>query len=414
MTVAGYETHPAADVFPMMTEDELRELAADIRTHGLRQAVVMVGERILDGRNRVSACALIGMEPRFRQYEGPNDEADLLDYVVSQNFARRHLTASQRAWLGAKLEERYAEIAKEAQRQGGRRGGKGSKDGANLPQGAEQRPRAPRARDRAAQATGASARTVQDAKLVRERGAPEVHRAVELGDLTVAAAKELAKIEDHETQREILEKSSGKPGNIRSHVRAHTRRELAKSLEAEPVPTPKGPFRVIVADPPWRYDLRSSDRTHRGETPYPQMSTEAICDLPIRALAHDDAVLWLWTTNGHLLGGDALRVATAWGFEPKSLLTWVKDRLGLGNYLRGKTEHCILAIRGNPVLTFESQSTELRGHVREHSRKPESFYELVEATSPGSKVELFSRSPRPGWEAWGAEVDMFQETGAGA
>jgi len=410
MKIAGYETHPAADLFPMMEEEELRELASDIKRTGQRHAVVVIGSKILDGRNRVRACEMVGVEPRFSQYEGPKDVASILDYVVSLNLSRRHLSASQRAWLGALLEERYAEAGIEKKREGGRRGGQAAKHRADRPNASES-DSSHRSRDRAAAAVGSSGRSVQKAKAVREKAADEVQRAVAAGDLTVDAASELAKIDDHDTQREILERSNGKPGNIRAHIRQHQQREIAKELEKAPPPPPSGPYRVIVADPPWKYDLRATDATHRGNLPYPPMTTDAICALPVGDLAEEGSVLWMWVTNGHLLGSggvsDGLRVVHAWGFEPKALLTWAKPKLGLGHYLRNVTEHCILAVRGKPTIVLDNETTLLEAPVREHSRKPDEFYSLVEKLTPGSKIELFAREPREGWAAWGAEVDKF-------
>jgi N6-adenosine-specific RNA methylase IME4 len=136
------------------------------------------------------------------------------------------------------------------------------------------------------------------------------------------------------------------------------------------------------------------------------MTTEEICALPIGALAHDDAVLWLWTTNAFMR--DAFRVIDAWGFKERTILTWVKDRMGTGDWLRGKSEHCILAVRGKPVVTLTNQTTVIPAPLREHSRKPDEFFTLVDALCPGTKVELFAREPREGWAAWGAETEQFR------
>jgi N6-adenosine-specific RNA methylase IME4 len=89
------------------------------------------------------------------------------------------------------------------------------------------------------------------------------------------------------------------------------------------------------------------------------------------------------------------------------LLTWAKDRAGTGPWLRGQTEHCLLFTRGKPVFLSGGHSTLLSAKVREHSRKPDEFYALVEATCPGSKLELFARERRAGWQVWGAEPDRF-------
>jgi N6-adenosine-specific RNA methylase IME4 len=176
----------------------------------------------------------------------------------------------------------------------------------------------------------------------------------------------------------------------------------AEAIVAEPQPLPAGPFRVIVADPPWSDDHRATDPSRRGTPPYPVISVEEICAMDIASLAHEDAVLWLWTTNRHLR--EAFQVVEAWGFTYKTMLTWAKDKMGLGDWLRGQTEHCFLAARGRPTLTLSNHTTLLHGPRREHSRKPDEFFALVEGLCPGSKVELFCREPRPGWVVWGDEV----------
>jgi N6-adenosine-specific RNA methylase IME4 len=124
-------------------------------------------------------------------------------------------------------------------------------------------------------------------------------------------------------------------------------------------------------------------------------------------MADENAVLWLWTTNAHIF--EVPRILASWGFTHKSILTWVKDKMGTGDWLRGKTEHCILAVRGKPIVNLTNQTTVIHGEVREHSRKPEEFYSLVEALCPGSKVELFQRQPRQGWVGHGNEQTLFSQ-----
>jgi N6-adenosine-specific RNA methylase IME4 len=166
---------------------------------------------------------------------------------------------------------------------------------------------------------------------------------------------------------------------------------------------------VLVIDPPWEYQKRQGDPTHRAQCPYPAMSVEEIEALPVADHAHEDAILWLWTTNAHL--HDAYHVVEAWGFTVKTILTWAKDRIGCGDWLRGQTEHCLLCVHGNPVVRLTSQSTLLTAPRREHSRKPDEFYRLVETLCPGSKCELFARDQRDGWASFGAEVSKFQPEG---
>lgn len=196
--------------------------------------------------------------------------------------------------------------------------------------------------------------------------------------------------------------------------------KLEGLLDAGEVPLPAKHYACIVADPPWFYDLRNQDQTHRNRIAYPPMRLEEILALPIPALAdRTGCVLWLWTTNNHL--PQAFQCLDRWGFEHKAVLTWVKiastgnPHIGTGHWLRNATEHCLLAIRGKlrcfgvgGVGTLNNEPTVLFAPRREHSRKPEGFYNLVEKLCPDlSKLELFARQIRPGWESWGNEVDKF-------
>jgi len=177
----------------------------------------------------------------------------------------------------------------------------------------------------------------------------------------------------------------------------------AEAIRKERPPLPqRGPYRVIVADPPWDYQKRQEDPSHRGIRPYPSMSVAQICAMPVATLAHADCSLWLWTTNAFMR--DAFEVLDAWGFKQKTILTWIKDRVGLGDWLRGQTEHALLAVRGKPTVVLTTQSTALHAPARAHSRKPEEFYAFVEKLCPAPLYcEIFSRHSRPNWDGHGDE-----------
>jgi N6-adenosine-specific RNA methylase IME4 len=177
----------------------------------------------------------------------------------------------------------------------------------------------------------------------------------------------------------------------------------SEAIKLEPPPLPgRGPYRVIVADPPWPYEVRQEDPTHRGTYDYPSMSIANICALRVAEIAHKDCILWLWTTNLHMRF--AFQVLDAWGFEHKTILTWTKPHMGLGDWLRGQTEHCLMAVRGRPTVNLTTETTVLHAPTRAHSQKPEEFYALVEKLCPAPRyAELFSRQPRDRWDGHGDE-----------
>ncbi|HEY9635203.1 MAG TPA: MT-A70 family methyltransferase [Coleofasciculaceae cyanobacterium] len=181
------------------------------------------------------------------------------------------------------------------------------------------------------------------------------------------------------------------------------------------LPTKK--YSCIVIDPPWFYKLRKDDNTHRNRIPYPPMKIEEILKLPIPELCEEKGtVLWLWFTNNHMI--EAGECIQKWGFTLKTILTWEKiskkgtTRIGTGHWLRNCTEHCILATHGN-VTSFShskrltNEPTILKAPRREHSRKPDEFYSLVEHLCDGTRLEMFARQQREGWDTWGNEVNKF-------
>lgn len=168
-------------------------------------------------------------------------------------------------------------------------------------------------------------------------------------------------------------------------------------------------YRTIVADPPWQYQPTKATEYARGvaEAHYETMTLDEIAALPVAGLAEDDAHLYMWVTNPVLTeqrtkGWSAVDVVRAWGFEPKTVLTWVKPGISTGFFFRGATEHVIFAVRGRlPIAPSDRERNWFEGPRRAHSEKPDSFYDLVERVSPGPYLEMFSRRARFGWDYWG-------------
>ena len=163
-------------------------------------------------------------------------------------------------------------------------------------------------------------------------------------------------------------------------------------------------YPVIYADPPWQYDhLVSVSR--EIENHYPTMTIEEICALPVAELATDAAMLFLWTTAPHL--EKAFQVINSWGFSYRSNAIWDKQKIGLGYYFRTQHEILLVATRGDMVLPAPSErrSSVFSIAREEHSAKPQEFYEVIERYYPElPKIELFCRSPREGWAAWGNQA----------
>lgn len=174
-------------------------------------------------------------------------------------------------------------------------------------------------------------------------------------------------------------------------------------------------FRTILADPPWQFQNRTGKMApeHKRLSRYGTMQLDDILSLPVGALAADPAHLYLWVPNALLPEG--LRVMEAWGFHYKSNVVWHKirkdggpDGRGVGFYFRNVTELLLFGIRGKNARTLapgRRQVNFLATQKREHSRKPDEMYDIIEACSPGPFLELFARGARPGWSVWGNQAD---------
>jgi N6-adenosine-specific RNA methylase IME4 len=186
-----------------------------------------------------------------------------------------------------------------------------------------------------------------------------------------------------------------------------------RPIPLAPLPRPTGGFSTIYADPPWRFTNRTGKVApeHRRLDRYDTMTIDEICALPIAESAADNAHLYLWVPNALLPEG--LRVLDAWGFRYVSNLVWAKrrkdggpDGRGVGFYFRNVTELVLFGVRGSlrTLAPGRRQVNMLETRKREHSRKPDEMYELIESCSPAPYLELFARYPRDGWDVWGAEA----------
>jgi N6-adenosine-specific RNA methylase IME4 len=175
-----------------------------------------------------------------------------------------------------------------------------------------------------------------------------------------------------------------------------------------------GRFGTILADPPWRFSNRTGKMApeHKRLSRYGTMTFEQILDLPVGELALPESHLYLWIPNALLKEG--LEVMKQWGFTYKTNIVWYKirkdggpDGRGVGFYFRNVTELVLFGVRGScrTLQPGRRQVNMIRSRKREHSRKPDELYDIIEKCSPGPYLELFARTRRQNWEQWGNELD---------
>ncbi|MBI3174223.1 MAG: S-adenosylmethionine-binding protein [Chloroflexi bacterium] len=175
-------------------------------------------------------------------------------------------------------------------------------------------------------------------------------------------------------------------------------------------------YKTILADPPWQFQNRTGKVApeHKRLTRYPTLSLKEIKEIPVSLVAAEQSHLYLWVPNALLKEG--LEVMSAWGFEYKTNIIWHKvrqdgepDGRGVGFYFRNTTEIILFGIRGKlrTLAPGRSQVNIIKTRKREHSRKPDELYGIIEACSPGPYLELFARGQRKGWDQWGNEAEEY-------
>ena len=377
----GWEIHEAAFLFPPMQEQEYAELKEDIRKNGLQMPILTYKGKVVDGRHRLRACIELGIEPRFEELQATDDS--IMEIAFGINFHRRNLDSGAKAMAAAML--------------------------TNSSVGTNQHTAGAVSQQKVANDFGISVDSILRAKKVLKNGIPELVEAVSSGRLNVSSASKLAELakEDQEQLNfddiKAIQEASKAINKAKFESRRQERLQAIETKRAnnKPLTSALGNFGVVYADPPWDY-LGTA-------VPYPVMTLQEICDMPINSICGEDAVLFMWCSNSLL--PQALEVVKSWGFDFKTSMVWDKGIAGQGAYCRQMHETLVIGLRGLvPEVPFSARPPSVLKYPRlEHSRKPIEVCDLIDAMYPElSKVELFCRgTPAQGWAGWGNECDYI-------
>lgn len=339
---------------------DLRDLAplmASIDKHGLLHPVVVDGAgQLVAGQRRLEACRQLEWEeiPVTRV-----SMEDLRAAETEENVARENFRLSEAVGVAE-----HFRPAVEAQHPHG-----GDRQGGKLPPCSTPA----KVRDVLAGMVGMSGRTLEKAEAI------------------VSAARANRKLLPLVEEMDRTESVDG-PYRKLKQMQDEKRRVAVKPV--------KDKYRTIVIDPPWDHGELSV--AGRGRPKYAVMSLAELEALPVEAWADDECHLYLWTTNNFILrAGD---LVAAWGFDFKTVLTWVKPRFGLGSYFRSSTEHCLFAVKGQAPTRARNIPTHFEAPLGKHSEKPDALYDIAERSSYAPRLDAFARKQREGWTAWGAGV----------
>ena len=383
--ITNLKAHPATQCIPSMTEPERIALRADIKGKGQRDSIKVVEGMIIDGRERYRICRELGIQPKVEFIDLP-EGMTATDLVMGFNFHRRNLTDSQRALIAASM--------------------------SNTKVGSNQASKGVITQGEAAAIYGVSRDSLIRAKKVLESGNQSLIRAVLEGRLDVSNACRILGVAGNigrdfsKMSAEGLVQAAKAAELEKNAVKRKAKMRLVEAARTgnQPLKPTGEQFDFILADPPWDY-------LPEAQTGYPTMPLDEICTLPVSQMAKDNAVLVLWVPPSQLPEG--LAVVKAWGFEYKNMLVWDKMRPGTGQYFINRHEVLLLGTRGNPLLPCERPESVLQEmRSNKHSQKPQGSYVMLEKMYQGlTKLELFAREVRAGWEGWGNQYPGNQPVG---
>ena len=364
------------ELIPALSEDELAQLEANVLADGCRDSLVVwdadTEQILLDGHNRWTICQKYKIPFGITVHPTVETRDDAKLFIIDNQCGRRNLNAYQRTRLALQKKQIIAARAKPGTRTDlSQNSAKGSLD----------------TRDEIDKSAHVSHDTVSKVERIIEHADDETKQQLERGEKSI-----------HQAHQEIVR--AGREAQ-REAKREQNRDIIAKAPTLDEA-LQQARFTTIVADPPWDWgDEGDVNQMGRARPDYGTMSFDKLLELPVQEKVDDDAHLYLWITNRSLPKGFAL--LEAWGFRYITCLTWCKPSFGMGNYFRGSTEQILFAVKGSQPLKRKDAGTWFQWSRGEdgHSSKPLEFYDLVESCSPGPFLEMFSRTDRKDWFAWG-------------
>lgn len=370
------------NLIPALSAEEYAQLKANILNEGIREPIITWNGYIIDGHNRYDIATRFDLEYKTtsKHFES---EIDVKIWMATNQLGRRNLSDYVKGELMEEIEN--------LEKQKGEKNLKtniGEGQRLSLNDKGKNHNTQKIVADKLGWSTGKKAQF----DVVKKKAPEEVKEKLRNNELTIHAAyKEIKKEEKKKERDEKIQ-------------------QVKLKIETENITTLDKKYHVIAIDPPWAYNEKggfSSDdydaQNNRGAVDYPTMTVEQIKQIELPAA--DDCVLFLWTTHAFLK--DSFDIMQNWGFEYKATIVWDKVKMGMGRNIRMQCEFCLLGIKGKPIIQGNSERDIITEARREHSRKPEAFYEMVERMCIGNKLDYFSRQTRNNWEHYGAEQGQF-------
>lgn len=367
-------------LIPALSEEEYKQLEANIIAEGIREAIIVWGSTIIDGHNRYEIASKHNIE--YKTIEKHFDSRkDVIEWMILNQFGRRNLSAYQRSILALKLKPMFEEKAKAKEEERKTTFQKSEKSFLPIANSTKD----------LARVAGVSHDTIAKVQKIEQKAPEAVKEKIRTGELSINQAyqsvRRLEKVEA--VEEKIAEHSETPTGSIDIY---NTDKK----------------YNIIYADPAWQY-FESGNKNQSLH--YKTMTIEDICKLPVKDIADNDCILFLWVTFPILQ--ESFKVMETWGFKYSTCgFNWIKKNksadtnfFGCGSWTRANSELCLIATKGSITRLDATISQVIETPIEEHSRKPLVIYDLMEKlVGKLPRIELFCRKPHDGWDAWGNEI----------
>jgi N6-adenosine-specific RNA methylase IME4/ParB-like chromosome segregation protein Spo0J len=375
-------------LIPPLSNEEFKQLERNILEEGIREPLITWNGILIDGHNRYRIAQEhdINYETLEKEFEDLNA---VKIWMVNNQLGRRNLQDFVRGELFSIIEEILKQKGNDEKAKAG--GDKKSLlsiiDKSDIKTTEERHNTQKIIAEKLGWSTGKKAMF----DIVKTKAPEEVKEKLRTGEVSINQAYKEIKKEEKKVERvELIQKQ-------------------IEDIEEGLLPDLVGLFDVVSVDPPWPYEGESKNLTsfdsvgRRVANPYPEMSIGQIKSIELPLM--DNAVVLLWTTHKFL--PDAFEILKEWNLDYKATLVWNKEKIGMGAWFRMQCEFCLVGIKGKPYwenTTYRDIITEPR---REHSRKPDCFFEMIEKITMGNRLEYFSREKREGWKVFGNDINKF-------
>jgi N6-adenosine-specific RNA methylase IME4 len=375
-------------LIPPLSNEEFKQLERNILEEGIREPLITWNGILIDGHNRYRIAQEHDMNYETLEKEFEDINAVKI-WMVNNQLGRRNLQDFVRGELFSIIEEILKQKGNDEKAKAG--GDKKSLlsiiDKSDIKTTEERHNTQKIVAEKLGWSTGKKAMF----DIVKTKAPDEVKEKLRTGEVSINQAYKEIKKEEKKVERvELIQKQ-------------------IEDIEEGLLPDLIGLFDVVSVDPPWPYEGESKNITsfdsvgRRVANPYPEMSIEQIKNIKLPLM--DNAVVLLWTTHKFL--PDAFEILKEWNLDYKATLVWNKEKIGMGAWFRMQCEFCLVGIKGKPYwenTTYRDIIVESR---REHSRKPDCFFEMIEKITMGNRLEYFSREKREGWKVFGNDINKF-------